>query len=133
MFGRWFKMKINVERDESKREKYVYSHLAVTFWLLLSKAATRGVLQKKMFLDISQNSQENTCTKVSFLGTAFNFIKRETLAQVFSWEFCEISKNTFFCRTPLDDCFCFVLTQKCYFFSWFNSIVEITWSFWLIT
>ena len=28
-------------------------------------------------------------------------IKKETLAQVFSCEFCEISKNTFFHRTPL--------------------------------
>ena len=27
-------------------------------------------------------------------------IKKETLAQVFSSEFCEISKNTFFNRTP---------------------------------
>ena len=27
---------------------------------------------------------------------ARNFIKKETLAQVFSCEFCEISKNTFF-------------------------------------
>ena len=31
---------------------------------------------------------------------ACNFIKRENLAQVFSCEFCEISKNTFFYRTP---------------------------------
>ena len=30
----------------------------------------------------------------------FNFIKKETLAQVFSCEFCEISKNTFSFRTP---------------------------------
>ena len=30
-----------------------------------------------------------------------NFIKKETLAQVFPCEFCEISKNTFFYRTPL--------------------------------
>ena len=29
-----------------------------------------------------------------------NFIKKETVAQVFSREFCEISKNTFFHRTP---------------------------------
>ena len=27
--------------------------------------------------------------------------KKETLAQVFSCEFCEISKNTFYYRTPL--------------------------------
>ena len=32
---------------------------------------------------------------------ACNFIKKETQAQVFSCEFCEISKNTFFYRTPL--------------------------------
>ena len=31
---------------------------------------------------------------------ASNFIKKETLAQIFSCEFCEISKNTFFYRTP---------------------------------
>ena len=30
-----------------------------------------------------------------------NFIEKETLAQVFSCEFCEISKNTFYHRTPL--------------------------------
>ena len=34
-------------------------------------------------------------------GGACNFIKKETLTQVFSCEFCEISKNTFFYRTPL--------------------------------
>ena len=32
---------------------------------------------------------------------ACNFIKKETLAQAFSCEFCEISKNTFFYRTAL--------------------------------
>ena len=31
---------------------------------------------------------------------ACNFIKKQTLAQVFSCEFCEISKNTFSYRTP---------------------------------
>ena len=33
----------------------------------LPDAATRGALCKKMFLQICQNSQENTCTRVSFL------------------------------------------------------------------
>ena len=42
-----------------------------------------------------------------------NFIKKETLAQMFSYEFCEISKKTFFYRTPLGDCFFFfVIFQK---------------------
>ena len=34
---------------------------------LSSEAATGGVLQKKVFCEISQNSQENTCARVSFL------------------------------------------------------------------
>ena len=33
-------------------------------------------------------------------GAARNLIKKETLAQVFSREFCEIFKNTFFYRIP---------------------------------
>ena len=33
----------------------------------LSEAATGGVLSKKVFLDISQNSQENTYARASFL------------------------------------------------------------------
>ena len=65
-----------------------------------SEAATRGVLFKKVFLEISQNSQEITCARVSFLiklrARACNFFKKETLPQVFSCEFREIFKNTFF-------------------------------------
>ena len=69
------------------------------------EAAIRGVLKRKFFLEISQNSQGNTCARVSSLiklqGSACNFIKKETLAQVFSCEFCEIYKNRFLHRTPL--------------------------------
>ena len=54
---------------------------------------------KKVLLEISQNSQENTCARVSIL-IKIEIIKIETLAQVFSCEFCEISKNTFSYRTP---------------------------------
>ena len=34
---------------------------------LFAEAATRGVLKEKVFLEISQNSQENTCARDSFL------------------------------------------------------------------
>ena len=57
-----------------------------------SEAVVRRCSVKKVYLVISQNSQENTCARVSFLN---NFIKKET-AKVFSCEFCEISKNNFF-------------------------------------
>ena len=57
---------------------------------LCEEAVVRRCSVKKVFLEILQSSQENTCGRASFL------IKKETLAQVFSYEFCEISKNTFF-------------------------------------
>ena len=47
---------------------------------------------KQVFLEILQNSQENTCARASFL---------KTLAPVFSCEFCEISKIPFFHGTSL--------------------------------
>ena len=46
---------------------------------------------KKVFFKISQNSQENTCVRAYF-----NFIKKETMAHVFSCEFYRILKNIFF-------------------------------------
>ena len=52
-----------------------------------------------MFLDISKNSQEDNCARVSFFEKVADFIKKETLAQVFSREFCKISKNTYSYRT----------------------------------
>ena len=61
---------------------------------------------KKVFLEISQNSLGNTCARVSILiklqgwgPEAWNFIKKEALAQMFSCEICKISKNAFFFRT----------------------------------
>ena len=46
--------------------------------------------KKKIFLKVSQNSQGNTCARTYF------FIKKETLEQVFSCEFYEILKYTYF-------------------------------------
>ena len=51
----------------------------------LSEAVAQRCSVKMVFLEISYNSQEKAC----------NFIKKETLAQVFSCEFYETSKNTF--------------------------------------
>ena len=67
-----------------------FNFLLNFYFVQNTEAVTRGVLCKKVFLEISQNSQENSCPK------AWNFCKKEALAQVFCCEFCEISKNTFF-------------------------------------
>ena len=61
-------------------------------------------ISKYVFLKISQDLHGNTCAGVSFVikpQAACNSIKEETPVQVFSCEFCRVSKYTFFYRTPL--------------------------------
>ena len=48
-----------------------------------TEAAARGVQWKKVFLEISQNSQENTCARASFLiklQASCNFCKSSSVA-----------------------------------------------------
>ena len=61
------------------------------------------VFYKKMvFLKISQNSKEYLCQSLFFnkvagdCGMPWNFIKKETLTQMFSCEFWEIFQDIFF-------------------------------------
>ena len=63
------------------------------------EAVVRSFSIEKVFLEISQSSQENNRLE------ACNFIKKEVLAQVFSCEFCEISKNTLFLQNSSGGCF----------------------------
>ena len=44
-------------------------------------------------------------------------MKKETLAQVFSCKFCEISKNAFFHRTPLVAAFANKIRHSCMFYA----------------
>ena len=57
-----------------------------TTCIRMSEAVARRSTVKKVFLKMSQNSQENTCARVSCL------IK----LQVFSYKFCKIFMNTSF-------------------------------------
>ena len=59
-------------------KKLLHTHPAIE----LTEAATGGVLWKKVNLEISPNSQENTCSRL------------------WHCEFCEISKKTFFTERP---------------------------------
>ena len=47
---------------------------------------------KNILLKILQNSQENACARVFVFNK--DCIKKETLAQLFSREYCKIFKNT---------------------------------------
>ena len=74
------------------------------------KAVARGCSVKQVSLEISQNSQESTCVRVSFLillqssgqrcSDGCNHIKKETLTQFFPGNFAK------FLRTPPGDFFC---------------------------
>ena len=71
---------------------------------LCTEVVTWRCSVENVSLKFLQNSQENTCARISFLISwwpeAGSFIKKESLAQVFSYEFCEMFKKTFFYRTP---------------------------------
>ena len=60
---------------------------------------TEGSFRSSL-LEISQNSQENNCARVFFNKVTglkpATLTKKEILAQVFSCEFCEISRIIFF-------------------------------------
>ena len=78
-----------------------------SFWIV--EAATKGVLWKEVSLEISQNSQRNTCAIVSFLTKLHAlgwqlYWKRDFGAGVFPWILQSFKEHLFY-KTPLDDCF----------------------------
>ena len=69
-----------------------------------TEAARRGVLQKMVLLRVSQNSQENTCARVSFFNKVKHLrpstlLKKKLRHRCFPVNFCEIFKNTFLQNT----------------------------------
>ena len=72
--------------------------LSVRNCYMILEAVVQRCSVKKVFLEILQYSQENTCVRVSFLIKlqACNFIKKETLAQVFSVNFVKFLRTPFF-------------------------------------
>ena len=92
------KLMQKVRRNWSMRQRGVSLLLqfAKITCIRMSEAVTRRCSMKKVFLKMSQNLQKSTCLRVSFLiKTSGNFIKIEA-SPAFSYEFCEIFKNTFF-------------------------------------
>ena len=65
------------------------SHHIPIFYLSSSETATGGVLWKKVFLKISQNSQKNTCATVAFL------IKKRPWHRCFRVNFAKFLRKPF--------------------------------------
>ena len=80
----------------------VYSLIGMPVWFLkegawfIHRSSHQRCSTKKVSLQNSQNSKEIAYARVSFLIKlqACNFIKKDTLALVFSFEFCEFLQNT---------------------------------------
>ena len=64
--------------------------------MLTRATVPRGVLQESALRNFAKFTGKHHFKSLFFNKVAGNFIKKETLAQVFSSEFYEISKNTFF-------------------------------------
>ena len=71
-----------------------------TFMYHILKAVAQSCLVKKVFLKISQNSQENTCASL-FLNKVTTLLKKRRWHKCFSVNFCEIFENTIFYRIPM--------------------------------
>ena len=71
----------------------------------MKEPVVRRCSVKKLFFEIAQNSHKTPVQESLFIWSsrpqAYNFIKKETLSQVFSCEFGTIYNNTFYYRTSL--------------------------------
>ena len=77
--------------------------LIITVWVVQKQSRRCSV--KKVFLEISfKFTGKHLCQSLFLIklqAEFCNFIKKENLAQVLSYEFCKISKNTFSYRIHL--------------------------------
>ena len=86
LFGRLFSLKAKKTQQTKVHFKFFYSvQIQTTHRSIHRRCSERkGVLRNL----------------AKFTGVTYNFIKKETLAQVFSCEFCQLSRSTITFRTP---------------------------------
>ena len=89
---RLFKNRFSFFSCYLKRSSQIKIGIKIAQGFLSSEAATEGVFLKKLFMKISQCSQENTCVESLFNKVYCNFIKKRL--QVFSCEYCKIFRKT---------------------------------------
>ena len=77
-----------------------FSHLILNplgILLRYPEAVVRKCSVKRVFLNISQNTEENNCAGISFsTKLQANYCRKEIAAHVFLYKICEIFKNVFF-------------------------------------
>ena len=75
--------------------------------------------EKGALRNFTKFTGKHLCQSLFFNKEACNFIKKETLAQVFCCEFCEISRNTFFIEH-----LCWLLLHWFYVFTFFGDVLK---------
>ena len=95
------------------------------YWI--SEAATRDVLYENVYLEISQNSQENTCARVSFLIKlqATGFIKKRLRHRCFPVGFAQILRTPFLQNTSNRLLLAFLLMQTHQIFNRSSNCVNV--------
>ena len=78
-------------------EKVFQSYCFSNNWISSHQGCS---VRKGVLRNFAKFTGKHLCQSL-FFKKACNFVKNETLAQVFSCEFCEIFKKTFSYRTPL--------------------------------
>ena len=111
----------NLETKQEKRMKY--SILICILISILNRSSHRRYSAKRVLLEISQNLQENTCARVSFL---IRDLRPATLLKKSLWHRC-ISVNfvkflrTLFLQNTSGGCFC---RKICHILMWVFTIPE---------
>ena len=83
--------------------KVIIVKMMMRMLLKIQKQSFADVLQNRLFLKVSQISQKDTYIGVSFsikLRAKRSATLLKTYSQAFSYEICELFKNTYFYRTP---------------------------------
>ena len=79
-------------------EKY-HNTFCHSKWRINGGSRPEVFFKKGVRRNFAKFTGKHVC-QILFLFEACDLIKKETLTQVFPYEFCEISKNTFSYRTP---------------------------------
>ena len=101
LFSKYFQY-FKIVYEDLSREYYT---MLINFKNVLNRSNCQVICKKGVLKNFTKFTGKHMCLgRVSFLITrpeVCNFNKKETLTQVFSYEFYEIFKNTYFYRTPL--------------------------------
>ena len=95
--------KFKINRKHSQIHRFFYEKVLLEdLSSIHAQAVSRPEIfcKKRVLKNLTKFTGRHLCQSLFFNKVACNFIKKETLTQVFSCEFCKIFKSTSFYTTP---------------------------------